>query len=176
MRKMAEISFAILTISDRSFAQLRPDLSGPALVKEISEFGGKIIETRIVPDEITQISETLIYWSDVLGVNVILTTGGTGFAPRDVTPEATIAILDKQAPGIIQAILESSLKITPHAMLSRPMAGIRKKSLIVNFPGNPKAAVENFRVIKFVLPHAIDLIHDLPDAESGHAHTNHHSG
>ncbi len=81
-----------------------------------------------MPDEITQISETLIYWSDVLGVNVILTTGGTGFAPRDVTPEATIAILDKQAPGIIQAILESSLKITPHAMLSRPMAGSEKKS------------------------------------------------
>jgi len=100
-----------------------------------------------------------------------LTTGGTGFAPRDVTPEATLAILEKTAPGIAEAMRAQSLKITPHAMLSRQQAGIRKRTLVINLPGSPKGAVENLEVILPVLPHAVELLQESPSAEKGHSHS-----
>jgi molybdenum cofactor synthesis domain-containing protein len=102
---------------------------------------------------------------------LILTTGGTGFTPRDVTPEATNSIIERQTPGLTQAILVESLKITPHAMLSRAASGIRGRTLIVNFPGSPKAAVENLNIILPVLPHAIELLQGNPAAEAGHRKT-----
>ena len=102
---------------------------------------------------------------------MLLTTGGTGFSPRDITPEATLAILDRLAPGIAEAMRAYSLQITPHAMLSRAVAGIRKHTLIINLPGSPKAALENYQIIIPILPHAVQLLRELPDAESGHAHS-----
>ena len=114
------------------------------------------------------ISEKLKTWADELKLSIIFTTGGTGFAPRDVTPEATKSILEKDAPGIAEYIRQRSTAITPHAILSRGMSGIRKSSLIINLPGNPKAACESIEFILDVLPHAIELISNDPDAEKNH--------
>lgn len=165
---MMTLRVAILTVSDRSFRGERPDLSGPALGKAVEELGWQVVKTTIVPDEQDQIRAALVAWCDSNLADVILTTGGTGFAPRDVTPEATLAIIDRQAPGLVEAIRLESLKITPHAMLSRAAAGIRKRTLIVNFPGSPKAALENLQVIAPVLPHAVELLQESPQAEAGH--------
>jgi molybdenum cofactor synthesis domain-containing protein len=162
------IRVSILTVSDRSSRGERPDLSGPALQSVIEQQGWQVIDTAILPDESNQIALKLADWADSGRCDLILTTGGTGFTGRDVTPEATISIIERQTPGITQAILFESLKITPHAMLSRATSGIRAHSLIVNFPGSPKAAVENLNIILPVLPHAIELLHDNPAAETGH--------
>ncbi len=162
------IRTGILTISDRSSKGERTDLSGPALQNIIVEQGWQIAKMDIIPDEIDKITATLIHWCDNEMVQLILTTGGTGFAPRDMTPEATLQVIQKNAPGIAEALRTESLKITPHAMLSRGVAGIRGKSLIVNLPGSPKAAVENLRFLLLVIPHAIELIGESPTAEKGH--------
>jgi molybdenum cofactor synthesis domain-containing protein len=122
----------------------------------------------IIPDDFDQIKNTLLTWTDSRQLDVILTTGGTGFAPRDVTPEATLAVIDRPVPGIPEAMREESLKITPHAMLSRMAAGIRKRTLIINLPGSPKAALENFEVVRPVLEHAVQLLREDPDSEQGH--------
>lgn len=164
-----EIQTAILTISDRSSRGERPDLSGPALVNYCESRGWSIVEVAVVPDEIDQISAILIDWCNRLSPDIILTTGGTGFAPRDVTPEATLAVIEKAAPGLAEAMRLESLKITPHAMLSRAIAGIRGKTLILNLPGSPKAAIENLGFVFSVLPHAIQLLHEDTSAESGHS-------
>ncbi|HVP20823.1 MAG TPA: MogA/MoaB family molybdenum cofactor biosynthesis protein [Anaerolineaceae bacterium] len=163
------IRVAILTVSDRSSQRERLDVSGPALAAEMLILGWETVKTGIVPDEKDQIQQTLQDWCDDSQVNLILTTGGTGFAPRDVTPEATLAVVEKLAPGLAEAMRAASLKVTPHAMLSRAVAGIRNKTLIVNFPGSPKAAVENLAVIAPVIPHAIELLQDSPSAEKGHS-------
>lgn len=160
----------IITISDRSSRGEREDLSGPALVKRISDVGYQVVSTIIIPDDFNQIKNQLIQWCDSGEFDLILTTGGTGFSPRDVTPEATLSILEKTAPGIAEAMRAQSLKITPHAMLSRQQAGIRKKTLVINLPGSPKGAVENLEVVLPVLPHAIDLLQESPSAEKGHSH------
>jgi molybdenum cofactor synthesis domain-containing protein len=110
----------------------------------------------------------LIDWADNNEMDVILTTGGTGFSPRDVTPEATRAVIERDAPGLAEAMRAASIKITPHAMLSRIVAGIRKKTLIINLPGSPKGAVENLQVIVPVLPHAVQLLHEDPKSENTH--------
>jgi molybdopterin adenylyltransferase len=162
------IRVAILTISDRSARGEREDLSGPALVAEITRLGWDIKKTGILPDDLELIQTTLTSWCDEGLVDLILTTGGTGFSPRDVTPEATLAVTERMAPGIAEAMRSESLKITPHAMLSRSVAGIRSHTLIVNFPGSPKAAVENLAVIAPVLPHAVELLLENPDSERGH--------
>jgi molybdenum cofactor synthesis domain-containing protein len=167
-RKLMVVRVAILTVSDRSSRGERPDLSGPALVKAVQELGWQVVKTAIVPDEQDQIRAELVEWCDGNIADVILTTGGTGFAPRDVTPEATLSIVERQAPGLAEAMRLESLKITPHAMLSRAGAGIRKRTLIVNFPGSPKAALENLSVISPVLPHAVELLREDPQAEAGH--------
>jgi len=161
----------ILTVSDRSARGERPDLAGPALIELISSKGWQTIEKTILPDEIALVSDLLTRWCDSKEIDVILTTGGTGFSPRDVTPEATAAVIERAAPGLSEAMRIESMKVTPHAMLSRAMAGIRKRTLIVNLPGNPKGAVENLSVILPVLPHAVQLMRDEPQAEAGHKAT-----
>lgn len=165
---MNPIRVYILTISDRSSLGVRPDTSGPALVKAVIEQGHQVAGTAIVPDEQSEIEQALIRWSDEEHVDIILTTGGTGFAPRDVTPEATNAVVQKLAPGLAEAMRAQSLQVTPHAMLSRGIAGIRGRTLIINLPGSPKAALENLQFIFSVLPHAVELLQDAPSAETGH--------
>jgi molybdenum cofactor synthesis domain-containing protein len=162
------IRFGILTISDRSSRGERADSSGPALASVIQAEGWVVAEQAILPDDESAIRETLMRWSDSGNLDVILTTGGTGFAPRDVTPEATRAVIDREAPGLAEAMRTASRKITPHAMLSRIVSGIRKRTLIINLPGSPKGAVENLQVVLSVLPHAVQLLHDDPASESSH--------
>ncbi len=160
--------FAILTVSDRSFHGQREDRSGPALAHAVAEQGWTVIETGLVPDDSAAIRAALLAWCARPDVDIILTTGGTGFGPRDVTPEATRAVIEREAPGLAEAMRAASLRITPHAMLSRGIAGIRGHTLIVNLPGSPKAAVENFAVIAPVLPHAVQLLRGDAAAEHGH--------
>ncbi len=166
---MKNIRFAILTVSDRSAAGIREDLSGPALVESVKKAGWEINRTEIIPDELSQIRDVLLSWCDEKCSDIILTTGGTGFAPRDVTPEATKLVIERETPGLCEAMRSTSLSITPHAMLSRAVAGIRGNVLIVNLPGSPKAAVENFEIIRPVLSHAVELLRNDPAAETGHA-------
>lgn len=163
-----ELRFGILTASDRSSRGERPDLSGPALAEVIIAQGWTVELTAILPDDREQLRETMSVWADSGEMDIVLVTGGTGFSPRDVTPEATRAAIEREAPGLAEAMRLESLKITPHAMLSRGVAGIRGKALIINLPGNPKAAVENFRVVIPVLGHAIELLREEPEAEKHH--------
>lgn len=162
------IRFGILTLSDRSSRGERPDSSGPALARLIGAEGWSIAKQAILPDDESAIRQILIEWADSGEVDVILTTGGTGFSPRDVTPEATRAVIDREAPGLAEAMRATSLAITPHAMLSRIVAGIRKRTLIVNLPGSPKGAVENLQVVLAVIPHAVQLLQGDPSSESSH--------
>jgi molybdenum cofactor synthesis domain-containing protein len=163
------LRFGILTVSDRSSTGLRPDASGPALEGMISTRGWKVYKRLTVPDDQATIRKTLISWVDLGDLDIILTTGGTGFSPRDVTPEATQGAIDRHAPGLAEAMRHASLRSTPHAMLSRGIAGIRNRTLIVNLPGSPKAATENLDVIVAVLPHAVQLLREDPRSEAGHA-------
>jgi molybdopterin adenylyltransferase len=170
---LVEIRFAILTISDRSGRGERADTSGPALARLVAEQGWKVVQQAIVTDEFDLIYNTLTAWADQKetspgAVDVILTTGGTGFSPRDVTPEVTQAVIERPAPGLVEAMRAASLQITPHAMLSRAIAGIRQRTLIVNLPGSPKGAVENLQVILPVLPHAVLMMRDDPGYEASH--------
>ena len=158
----------ILTISDRSARGERPDASGPALAAALQAQGWTPAHSAIIPDDQPAIEATLSAWADAGELDVILTTGGTGFAPRDVTPEATLAVVERPTPGLCEAMRAASLAVTPHAMLSRAAAGIRKRTLIVNLPGSPKAAVENLQEILPVLPHAVQLLSEDPQAEAGH--------
>ena len=162
------LRFGILTASDRSARGERPDLSGPALAELIASQGWEVLCQAVVPDDLTVLRETLIAWAERGDLDIILTTGGTGFAPRDVTPEATLAIVDRLAPGLAEAMRAASLQVTPHAMLSRAVAGIRGQVLIINLPGSPKAAVENLQVVLPVLPHAVELLREDPAAEAHH--------
>lgn len=162
------LRFAVLTVSDRSSRGERPDLSGPALVEVIKKSGWTVIRQVILPDDLTILRETLAAWADRGEADIILTTGGTGFAPRDVTPEATRQVIEREAPGLAEAMRAASLSKSHHAMLSRAAAGIRGKVLIVNLPGSPKAAVENLLVVLPALEHAVKLLQEAPDAEAGH--------
>ena len=162
------IRVGIVTISDRSSIGERADASGPALVEAVTDLGWKVVNTTILPDDLAQISSKLVEWADRGDMDVILTTGGTGFGGRDVTPEATLAVIHRIAPGLPEAMRQASLRITPHAMLSRATAGIRSRTLIINLPGSPKGAVENLAVVIPVLPHAVQLLSGDPSAESGH--------
>lgn len=162
------IRFGILTVSDRSASGKREDLSGPALVQVIQHQGWNCVRQEVVADDNAAIQDILIEWSDSGILDVILTTGGTGFAPRDITPEATIEVIERPTPGLSEAMRMKSLSKTPHSMLSRAVAGIRKQTLIVNLPGSPKGAVENLDTILPVLEHAAQLLHEDPRAERGH--------
>ena len=163
-----KLRIGIITVSDRSSRDERPDLSGPALVEMAKSKGWDVGETLIVPDDLDVIRDTLILWADSGDMDIILTTGGTGFSPRDITPEATRFVVDKLAPGLSEAMRAESLKITPHAMLSRAIAGIRGRALILNLPGSPKAACENLEVVSAVLGHAVQLLKEDAAAEAGH--------
>jgi molybdopterin adenylyltransferase len=158
----------ILTISDRAARGERQDSSGPALMQLVQETGWAVTITALLPDEESAIREKLMIWADGAELDLILTTGGTGFAERDITPEATRAVIEREAPGLAEAMRAASLKVTPHAMLSRIVTGIRKKTLIINLPGSPKGAVENLQVVIPVLPHAIQLLREDPASESTH--------
>ncbi len=158
----------ILTVSDRSARGERPDLSGPAIEELISERGWSVSRVEIIPDELPLLIDTLATWADSGELDIILTTGGTGFSPRDITPEATIKVVHREAPGLAEAMRAASLTVTPHAMISRARAGIRGRTLIVNLPGSPRAAVENLNVVLPVFEHAVALLSDDPEAEAGH--------
>ena len=162
------IRFGILTISDRSASGERADTSGPALADLIRAQNWSITKQAILPDEESAIRATLIEWADSGEVDVILTTGGTGFAPRDVTPAATRAVIERDVPGLAETMRAESLKKTPHAMLSRAVAGIRGRTLIVNLPGSPKGALENLQTILPVLSHAVQLLTGDPGSEASH--------
>ncbi|HCR72128.1 MAG TPA: molybdenum cofactor biosynthesis protein [Anaerolineae bacterium] len=160
--------FGILTLSDRSSRGEREDESGPALASFIQGENCSVTRSIILPDEESVIRDTLIQWADSGDFDVILTTGSTGFAPRDIAPEATKAVIQKEASGLAEYMRAESLKKTKHAMLSRAVAGIRGKTLIINLPGSPKGAVENLGFIFPLLPHAVQLLTDDPNSEKSH--------
>ncbi len=162
------IKVGILTLSDRSFRGEREDISGPVLEKIIQAQDWRVIKKEILADDYEEIKSKLISWTDEEKLDLVLSTGGTGFAKRDITPEATLAVIDRLAPGLAEAMRAESLKVTDHAMLSRSVAGIRKSTLIINLPGSPKAAAENLTVLLPVIPHAIQLLKDDPEAEESH--------
>lgn len=155
------ITVGILTVSDRSSRGEREDLSGPVIRETLTAALGdevEVVRQEIVPDERFLVQETLREWADEMRINLILTTGGTGLTPRDVTPEATLAVIEREVPGMAEAMRAASLAKTPHAMLSRAVVGTRRQSLIVNLPGSPKAVREALEVILPAIPHAVDLI------------------
>ncbi len=157
------IKVGILTISDSAASGTREDLSGPAIRTLVAQLPDTVVSTSaIVPDEREQIAATLRTWSDEHHLHLILTTGGTGLAPRDVTPEATRAVIEREAPGIAEGMRMASLRHTPMAMLSRGIAGVRGRTLIINLPGSPKAVRECLEVVLPVLSHALNLLNDGP--------------
>lgn len=168
----------VLTVSDRSARGEREDASGPALMELVQrELGFTLAQYAVVPDEREQIADILRRWVDELHLDLILTTGGTGFAPRDVTPEATLAVIEKLAPGLAEAMRAASMTLTPHAVLSRAVAGIRGRTLIVNLPGSPKAACENLRTIAPALRHGLALLAEKAGEDQRHeAHSGHGVG
>ncbi len=155
---MAVAKYAILTMSDKGSRGEREDRSGKVIQDVVAELGGEVAAYEIVPDERERIQEKLVSWSDQLRVDVIITTGGTGLASRDVTPTSTLDIIDYEVPGIPEAMRAESLKKTPNAMLSRMVAGVRGHTLIVNLPGSPRAVQECLDVIKPALPHAVETL------------------
>jgi len=148
----------ILTISDRCSKGERDNKSGEAIRGMVARLNGEVVQYEIVPDVREIIAQKLIEMADVTGCELVLTTGGTGFSPRDVTPEATSMVIDRAAPGLAEAMRLSSLSITPHAMLSRAIAGIRKQCLIVNLPGSPKPVTECLDAIIPALPHGLKVL------------------
>ncbi len=152
------LTVGILTISDKAASGQREDTSGAAIRELVSQIGASVERQEVVPDDSWFIAEVLRSWADRAGIDVILTTGGTGLGHRDVTPQATRAILDYEAPGLVEAMRAEGLKQTPMAMLSRAVAGVRGKTLIVNLPGSPRGVRENLSVVLPVLPHAVELL------------------
>lgn len=152
------LNAGILTISDKGSQGQRQDESGSVIRESLSSLDSRIVAYDIVPDEADTIAAKLAQWADNGEIDLILTTGGTGLAPRDTTPEATLSILDKVAPGFTEAMRAETLKMTPHAILSRAVAGTRERCLIINLPGSPKAVRECLEVILPAIPHAIEII------------------
>ncbi|HWF87484.1 MAG TPA: MogA/MoaB family molybdenum cofactor biosynthesis protein, partial [Pyrinomonadaceae bacterium] len=148
----------VITASDACASGAREDTSGAMLVKLLRELGAEIVEARILSDDLDPLVAALTEFADRDDVNLIVTTGGTGLGPRDNTPEATKRVIEREVPGIAEAIRAESLKVTPMAMISRGVCGVRSGTLIVNLPGSPKAVKETFAVIAPVLPHAMDLL------------------
>lgn len=152
------IAVAVLTISDSSSAGTREDISGPALCARCEEFGWVVASHAVIPDDYAAITQLLHEWADSEEVRLILTTGGTGPAPRDITPEATRAVLERELPGIAELIRMEGRKKTKFSVLSRGVAGSRGQSLIVNLPGSPKGALESLEIVAELVPHILDLL------------------
>lgn len=152
------IKVGVITASDKGSRGEREDLSGPALKELVRDIQGEVVEYVILPDEQKILSETLCSWSDDLELDLILTTGGTGFSQRDITPEATLAVAERLVPGIAEVMRAQSLKVTPKSMLSRAVAVLRKRTLIINLPGSPKAVRECWAAIAPALPHGIQIL------------------
>ncbi|HHX49979.1 MAG TPA: molybdopterin adenylyltransferase [Clostridia bacterium] len=152
------IRVGVITASDKGSRGEREDLSAPVITELVSRIGGMVEFYAVVPDDRSLLEQKLVEFVDERGLDLVFTTGGTGFAPRDITPEATLAIADKLVPGLGEAMRAASLQVTPKAMLSRAMAVIRKQSLIINLPGSPKAVRECLEVILPSLPHGIDIL------------------
>lgn len=152
------IRTAVLTMSDKGSRGEREDLTGPAIMDMLKDNGFEIVHYKVIPDDFDAIVKELVYLCDDIKVEFVLTNGGTGFSKRDVTPEATMKVIERNVPGIPEAMRLKSLQITPKAMLSRAAAGIRRGTLIVNLPGSPKAAKENLEFILPALPHGIDIL------------------
>jgi molybdenum cofactor synthesis domain-containing protein len=148
----------VVTLSDKASAGLRADSSGPLLSELLRGMGAEVADVVVIPDEQTTIEATLAGLADGGDVDLVLTTGGTGLAPRDHTPEATLAVADRLAPGFAEAMRAASLAVTPHAMLSRAVSAVRNRTLIINMPGSPKACREHFAVIAPVLEHAVETL------------------
>jgi molybdenum cofactor synthesis domain-containing protein len=158
------IKAGVLTVSDKGSRGERKDESGVAVAEMITDHGYSIRKKDVVPDDRAIISRTLLQWVDEHGLNLILTSGGTGLSPRDVTPQATLDIIEFQVPGIAEAMRSASLKKTPHAMISRAVAGVRNSCLIINLPGSKKGAVENLEAVMPALDHALSkLLGDTSD-------------
>lgn len=162
------LRFGILTISDRSTRGERPDSAGPALAEVIQSYGWQVTRRGLIPDDFATIETTLRQWINTGDLDILLTTGGTGFSPRDITPEATRRVIERPAPGLAEAMRAAGMQKTPFAILSRGEAGICKQTLLLNLPGSPKGAIENLQAIIAVLEHAVHLLQDHPLAESGH--------
>jgi molybdenum cofactor synthesis domain-containing protein len=160
---------AILTLSDKGSRGERADTSGPALIAWLLEQGVETVRTEIIPDEVDLISARLAAWADAGDVDLILTTGGTGVSPRDVTPDATLKVLERVIPGFGEVMRMRSLQKTPHAMISRAVAGIRGTALIINLPGSPRGAVENLEAVWPAVPHTVEKIQgDTRDCAPAH--------
>lgn len=159
----AQMRAAILTLSDKGARGERVDASGPALERWLADQGVKVLQTGLIPDDGDAIVAKLMEWADSNAYDLILTTGGTGVSPRDVTPEATMRVLDRVIPGFGEAMRARSLAKTPHAMISRAVAGTRGTTLIINLPGSPKGAIENMEAIWAALPHAVAKIKGDPE-------------
>jgi molybdopterin adenylyltransferase len=163
----------IITISDKASTGKRPDQSGPVIKDSFAADDCELVNYEVIPDERQLIERKLTEWADGGQMDIILTTGGTGLAPRDVTPEATLAVVDKEVPGLAEVMRAKSFVITPNAMLSRAAAGMRQQCLIINLPGSPKAVAECLEVIRPVLSHAVDVIkgkvgeHTIPEKGKG---------
>jgi molybdopterin adenylyltransferase len=152
------IQAGVITVSDKGSAGQREDKSGPEVERILKTIGIEVTRSAVIPDEIDQIRQSLIDFADYLKIDLIVTTGGTGVSPRDVTPDATLGVIDKEVPGMAEAMRWESYKITPHALISRAVVGIRGQTLIVNLPGSPKGVRENLTVLLPALPHAIEKI------------------
>ncbi|HEX3253989.1 MAG TPA: MogA/MoaB family molybdenum cofactor biosynthesis protein [Pyrinomonadaceae bacterium] len=152
------IKAVVITVSDACSRGEREDASGAALVQLLGGVGAEIVATKILSDDLEPLVQALKDFAERDDVNLIITTGGTGLGPRDNTPEATRRVIEREAPGIAEAIRSESRKVTPMAMISRGVCGVRGRTLIINLPGSPKAVKESFAVVEPVLPHAIDLI------------------
>jgi molybdopterin adenylyltransferase len=165
------ISVGVLTVSDRCSRGEAEDVSGPLIQRLVTErLQAEVRLESVVPDVQDSIREILRDWCDKEGVDLILTTGGTGFAPRDVTPEATKSIIEREAPGLAEAMRREGAEKTPHALLSRASAGIRGRTLIVNLPGSTKAVQEGLEVILPALPHGIEILREATGADRRHAY------
>lgn len=149
---------AVITVSDKGFLGQRQDTSGPALVSLLQEKGYEVVHTQIVPDDHEAIRDALLFCSDEKEISLILTTGGTGFSPRDITPEVTMELIQRPTPGIPEAMRAESMKITPRGCLSRSAAGIRGRSLIINLPGSEKAAKENILAVIDAVSHGLEML------------------
>src|SRR6185369_16415604 len=154
---MGKVRAVVITASDACSRGEREDTSGAALVQLLTDAGAEIVKSRILSDDLDELVQALKACAEREDVNLIVTTGGTGLGPRDNTPEATRQVIEREAPGVAEAIRAESLKVTPMAMISRGVCGVRSGTLIINLPGSPKAVREGFAVIAPVLPHAIDL-------------------